>query len=107
MSDEVPVGLGRSQSEPSAMDVNDRGSLMSVRRLSPPAGCPSDSRGFKGHALWDCDPFHDVVEQTAASGSFDLAFHGCHSRSQSGCPDRILLAEGMYDCPGSFGGWFL
>jgi hypothetical protein len=69
-------------------------------------GNPSDGHSFKGHALWDCDPFHDVVEQTAASGSFDLAFHGCDNRSQSGHRNRIFPAERMYDCPGSFGGWF-
>src|ERR1700730_17816145 len=90
MSGEVPERLGRSPSEPAAMDVNDRGPLLSARRLGPPAGYPSDGRGFKGHALWDCDPFHDVVKQTAASGSFDLAFHGRDNGSQCGYGDRIF-----------------
>ncbi len=50
VADEVPVRLGRSPVEPAAMHVNNRGSLPGMRRLGPPAGYPSDGRGFKGHA---------------------------------------------------------
>ena len=69
--------------------------------VGPPAGYPSDGRGFKNHTLWDCDPFHNAVERTAASGSFEFAFHRCDNRSQSGHYDRIFLAERMYNGPGA------
>jgi len=97
VTSEVPVRLGRSPVEPTAMHVNDRGPLSGPRRLGPPAGYPSDRIGFKGHTLGDRHSLHDVVERTAASGPFDLAFHGRDNRSQSGHRDRITPAERMYN----------
>jgi hypothetical protein len=79
------------------MDVNDRGPLLSARRLGPPAWYRSDRRGVKGYPLWYRNPFHDVVEATASSSSFELAFHGRDNRSQSGHRDRIFLANRMYN----------
>ena len=67
VSDEVPERLSGSPIEPAAMDVNDHGALLSACRFGPPAGYPAGGRGFKGHAVRDYGPFHDVVKQTAAS----------------------------------------
>src|SRR6202035_4159655 len=92
LANEVPVRLGRSQVDPAAMRVNNRGSLSGLRRVGPPAVYPSNGRGIKSHTVWYCDSLHEVVERTAAGGSLDLAFHRRESGSQSGRPHRVFLA---------------
>ena len=57
------------------MDVHNRGSLWDSCHLGPPARDPSDHCSFKRDAVWGRDLFHDAVEWTATSGSFELAFY--------------------------------
>jgi hypothetical protein len=104
VADEVPERVGGSPVEPPTMHVNDRGFLSGLRRLGPPSGYPSDCSGFEGYTFRDRNPFHNAVERTAGSGSFEPAFHGRDGQSQSGHSNGIFPAKRMYSQPRGFRG---
>lgn len=105
LTDEVSIRLGSSPVEPTTMCMQDRGSLFRLRGFCPPTRYPSDRRRFKADFVGNGNLFHDVVERTAAGGSFNFSFHRGYRRAYTSHCGRVFLGDRMQNRPRNFRSW--